>query len=33
LCEAAASAWIFIFVRHEALHYRMEVRGLCLRSV
>ena len=23
-----SSAWIWDFVRHEALHYRMEVRGL-----
>ncbi len=22
------NAWIWLFVRHEALHYRMEVRGL-----
>ena len=28
-----SSAWIWDFVRHEALHYRMEVRGLHPRSV
>jgi hypothetical protein len=27
------SAWIWDFVRHEALRYRMEVRGLHPRSV
>jgi hypothetical protein len=28
-----SSAWIWLFVRHEALHYWMEVRGLRLWSV
>ena len=26
-------AWIWLFVRHEALHYRAEVEGLRRRSV
>jgi hypothetical protein len=28
-----SNAWIWDFVRHEALHYRMEVRRLHPRSV
>ena len=26
-------AWMEVFVRHEALHYRMEVEGLHRRAV